>query len=437
MVFCLPSDSQALSQISLVRDLKMLWRAIEPNHPNLRMKTQAAKNKWVDAVCLALSMPGLVRCLPRAPTHQSYVPVRPCAIVPLRFIPDHTGAVHPPISVPPSQAFIPPPIMLPPMVEPSVDGLDCPFERSLQFMFGDADMVAPPIMPLINSQNNNIHSGQKRKREEVIYLKSEPGLLHYSDQQHGDPDDMSPRTLQESAMLHQLRQMGFSDEQEMLAGIRHVSSQDLNKRVDDAMMWIVHQREETEEAKKMDTVRARSEQLRQEQAELKRKYKEERMDAATMEEWGSEREFFHGSVVLQGASGVLESLRATVSHKQILVDFLELEKNARKWYGSTVPYCYFAKRSNEWSNTDVVDLVDAVKHETCVVQSALFSLSEQQGGVPKVFSTATKDFEELGLPTGPDGRADDDEVIVIEELFKSEAASSNEDFQQEVIEIDL
>ena len=78
-----------------------------------------------------------------------------------------------------------------------------------------------------------------------------------------------------------------------------------------------------------------------------------------------------------------------------------------------------------------------MKHETCVVQAALFSLSEQQGGVPKVFSTATKDFEELGLPTGPDGRADDDEVIVIEELFKSEAASSNEDFQQEVIEIDL
>ena len=53
-------------KISLVRDLKMLWRAIEPNHPNLRMKTQAAKNKWVDAVCLALAMPGLVRCLPRS-----------------------------------------------------------------------------------------------------------------------------------------------------------------------------------------------------------------------------------------------------------------------------------------------------------------------------------------------------------------------------------
>jgi hypothetical protein len=41
-------------------------------------------------------------------------------------------------------------------------------------------------------------------------------------------------------MVSQLRQMGFTDMREMLAGIRHVSSPtDLQSQVDAAMMWIV------------------------------------------------------------------------------------------------------------------------------------------------------------------------------------------------------
>jgi hypothetical protein len=40
-------------------------------------------------------------------------------------------------------------------------------------------------------------------------------------------------------MVTQLRQMGFADVREMLAGIRHVSSTDMTSQVEAAMMWIV------------------------------------------------------------------------------------------------------------------------------------------------------------------------------------------------------
>lgn len=416
-----------------VRDLKMLWRAIEPVHPTLRMKSQAAKNKWVDAVVMALNTPGLVLSLPRAPMHQSYIPVRPCAVFGPMSLP------------PPPRDFIP--IMLP---EPAGE---CPFERSLQCMFGDPDMLAaatpPPILPgiatsiSISSSVSSSAVTQKRKRDESLVIKMEPGCLSSSlgaANNNNDPDDdAAPLTLQESAMLYQLRQMGFSDEQEMLAGIRHVTSHDLNKRVDDAMMWIVQQREEAEEAKKMDAVRARSEQLRQEQSDLKRRYKKERMDAATMHEWKTEREFFQGSVVLQLlANGVLETVR-TNGHKQVLEEFLELEKNARKWFGPRVPFCFFVRLAKHWSEPmPTTDLVNAITSATMVVQKALFSLSEQQGGVPKIFLLATKEFEEQGLPTGPEGTNDDDEVTVIEELLESEFSLPNEtDMIHDVIEIDL
>jgi hypothetical protein len=49
-----------------------------------------------------------------------------------------------------------------------------------------------------------------------------------------------PRTPQEHHMVSQLRQMGFTDMREMLAGIRHVSSPtDMQAQVDAAMIWIV------------------------------------------------------------------------------------------------------------------------------------------------------------------------------------------------------
>jgi len=409
----------------------MLWHAIEPFMSHLRMKSQASKGKWVEAVCLALNTPGLVQSLPRAPSQQSYVPVRSSfAIMPFTSrIPALTqqSRVHLPISVPPSSLSVS--FQMPLMTEPSNLG-DCPFERSLQFMFGDANMLPPPIMFPRSSISCNT---QKRKRDGTVTVKTEPGFL-YSQSQFRDNEDR-PCTLQESTMMNELRQMGFSDEREMLAGIRHVSSQVLHQRVDDAMMWIVQQREEAAEAKKVDAVRARSESLRYEQVELKRRNKKARMDAATMYEWATEREFFQGSVILQFASAVLEPLRK--SHEKVLVDFLELEKNARKWFGPNVPYCYFLKRAQEWREMGTINLADDILKETAIVQTAMFSLSEQQGGVPKVFMLATKEFKDKGLPTGPNGSIEDDEIAVIEDWNIPEAAQPKVDMQQEVIEIDF
>jgi hypothetical protein len=73
--------------------------------------------------------------------------------------------------------------------------------------------------------------------------------------------DVTPRDPDERMALGQLQQMGFSDNREMLASYRQLREKNNGKApdVNDVMLDLIHQREESEEARKMDGARMLSE----------------------------------------------------------------------------------------------------------------------------------------------------------------------------------
>ena len=90
--------------------------------------------------------------------------------------------------------------------------------------------------------------------------------------------DDHPRNAREMSLLGQLRTMGFTDQREMLAGLRHVVEDgssgggngtcggagsgmifDTGTVLEGAMMWIISQREEAEEASKREEANAEPE----------------------------------------------------------------------------------------------------------------------------------------------------------------------------------
>ena len=256
-------------------------------------------------------------------------------------------------------------------------------------------------------------------------IKQEPGITHQTvDESYWEA---RPKNPHESSMVSQLRQMGFADVREMLAGIRHVSANDMNSQVESAMMWIVSQREEAEEARKLDAARARSEMLRAEQARLRKQAAHERLWGTSMEDWLSQSDLFRGSVVLKEARECLETLIFdNTIYKEKLIRFLELEKKARKWYGTSVPWCFLCNISERWKSLSVDGLVKSIESETNALESAMYSLSNQQGGVPKLFLEARENAEKNGRPVSPGKEAtsaddSDDEVIVVKEVSASEA----------------
>ena len=231
-------------------------------------------------------------------------------------------------------------------------------------------------------------------------------------------------------MVHQLRNMGFTDMREILGGIRHVSDS-----AEAAMMWILQQRDETAEARKMDDARARSEQLRREAAQRRAQAAAERLHEASVEEWKQAKDLFHGSVLLnQLKENKVRKIRE--QNEQVLIDFLQLEKKTRKWYGRDVPWCYWCQIANRWNQTndqDIAGLVQNIRDERTTLEKSMYSLEEQVGGVPKLFDNARQDASCRGLPTAPprvclkrkrddddndndddDDDDDDDEVIVLD-----------------------
>lgn len=260
-----------------------------------------------------------------------------------------------------------------------------------------------------------------------------------------------PKTAQESSMVAQLQQMGFTDVREMLTGIRHVlkAPTDMESQlVERAMMWIVSQREEMEEARKLDAARARSEALRAEQARLRKKAAHERLWGSTMDDWASQADLFCGSVVLKEARECLEThIFNDMERKTKLIRFLELEKKARKWYGTSVPWCFLCSLCERWKELSADELGESIEQEASALETAMYSLSQQQGGVPIIFSEARSNAEKSGRPISPGKEAasaddsDDDDVIVVKEVSASESdsrlnsESSNGNNKYEVIEL--
>jgi len=299
--------------------------------------------------------------------------------------------------------------------------------------------------------------------------------------------DDHPRNAREMSLLGQLRTMGFTDQREMLAGLRHVMEDgssssggngsgmlfDTGTVLEGAMMWIISQREEAEEARKMDLVRIMAENEQMEE-ERRRREAERRLEEAPIEdivgvgEAGSggsaepspqaatpskhragRSKHFHFSALLHSpmVRGVFLSISCPEIKKE-LVRLLRLEQKAHQWYGSVLPWAYFTYvatgRIENWANDGSSssgsdanvskgeksekaqeDLMSLIRNEASILERALFTLSEQHDNglqnVPKIFIAARDDCAKKGLPDGPEGHAtgdksagsDDDDVVVL------------------------
>jgi hypothetical protein len=251
-------------------------------------------------------------------------------------------------------------------------------------------------------------------------------------------DDFLPTTNEESFTQYErhvmasLRQMGFDNPVEIKQAIRACGSASVNNvSADDCMMWIIHQREEQVEARKMDTARMRSEELRQEAATARKAAARDIYQTANSRV-ALQRIFGTTSVVLAevSSSGDADKDKDTVKDKQetpqngedfllilkeidngdLLYKFLQLEQNIYKWYND-VSWCYLTDLVKGWKKTwnDVGEKKDAT-HEhlkialrtaTKQLEQGMYSLEHQQGGIPKLFWEKKQEAERLGLPTGP------------------------------------
>jgi len=300
--------------------------------------------------------------------------------------------------------------------------------------------------------------------------------------------DSTPRDMREMSLVGQMKAMGFTDQREILAGLRHVEKKkrevgavsgmggggmttmlDSATHVEEAMMWIVAQREESDEARKMDLVRITSEQHDRSEEERRRKDIDRRLEEASLEDIvgvdgstdgggyakHSRSKFFHFSILLR--SPMVRSIFLSISTpkaKRELIRLLKLEQKASQWYGSVLPWAYFTyvaagrieswaedvagtKPSSDPSDVSAQDVAALIHNEACTLERALFVLSEQHDNglqnVPKIFIKAREDAMKKGLPDGPEGQAtgdkssdSDDEVVIVTER-KAEGSKKDVD----------
>jgi hypothetical protein len=83
---------------------------------------------------------------------------------------------------------------------------------------------------------------------------------------------------------------------------------------------------------------------------LRKQAAHERMWSSSIEDWRSQSDLFQGSIVLKEAKECLETrIFDNRDYKEKLIRFLELEKKARKWYGTSVPWCFFCHLCQRWN----------------------------------------------------------------------------------------
>jgi len=274
---------------------------------------------------------------------------------------------------------------------------------------------------------------------------------------------LQPHGLRESNMVANLRDMGFTNTQEILTALRAVAAEreeisivsappngmsglsstgwSTEEQVETAMMWIVSQREEAAEAQKLDEARISSEQADAAMEQSRRQdMKQELKNADLVDLIGSVEEddsveirsrHFPCSVLLRNRS-VKTVLKAIASGeslgKEQVIRLLSLEKKARKWYGTVLPFSFFMyvlcprfeSCTQEVLRTARSIICQRLSHESDELEKAMFNLSEQEeggvGSVPKVFLAAQRDASEKGKPTSSEDTkvGNDDDVQVLQ-----------------------
>jgi hypothetical protein len=74
-------------------------------------------------------------------------------------------------------------------------------------------------------------------------------------------------------------------------------------------------------------------------------------------------------------------------YRSEFVEFLQLEKKSRQWYGWVMPSDYFRKIGTRLKNETKIDWL-AIEREK--LRSGLYELKEQEKGEPKIFLDARK-----------------------------------------------
>jgi hypothetical protein len=99
-----------------------------------------------------------------------------------------------------------------------------------------------------------------------------------------------------------------------------------------------------------------------------------------------------------------------------LMVLLKLEKKAKQWYGRVLPRGYFARCVAERLIQATADSMGGkLQKEVNALEVAMFQLSEQQGGVPRLFLQAHDDTKEQDGDEQKRGQGafDTDDVVLV------------------------
>lgn len=279
--------------------------------------------------------------------------------------------------------------------------------------------------------------------------------------------DSTPQSPHEQFIVSTLRsEMNFEDSQEILFSYRKLvrkqqKASAVSKTLvtskptaDEVMIEIISQREEAEEAKKMDQARVLSELSRKDDAKRRRDIIQQEFQksielctdiAALMDP--NDKRLFSSSWILHDPTlhskcqhYIIKNAPSTKNYhnshdaiataevsplKMQFLELLQLEKNSGKWYGHILPKSYFQhyvierlktsmvtkvvttpQKSNRTStssrpkdNYDDNDsaaemkiirenLLNQIRFEITTLQSNIYDLAKQVGGVPKIFRDA-------------------------------------------------
>ena len=292
---------------------------------------------------------------------------------------------------------------------------------------------------------------------------------------------LQPRDFRESNMVSNLRGMGFTDTTEILTALRAVAAQreevsiisaatshnnagngsngwSSQEQTEAAMMWIVQQREEVEEAKKLDEARISSEQAdmatehsRKQTMELELKNSDMVSLLGSVDndiEIRSKHFPYSALLCDQSVKRVLSIASSDSSGKDQVIRLLNLEKKARKWYGTVLPFSYFSyclrPRIECLLSAESNVICQKLSNESDIIEKAMFTLTEQvEGGlgrVPRIFFDAQQEAFKQGKPTAsPDDSkmaGNDDDIRVVEQTMQPRSNSkATGKPKMEVIEI--
>ncbi len=237
--------------------------------------------------------------------------------------------------------------------------------------------------------------------------------------------DFTPQDPREHTLTAELLAMGFTDRSEILWSVRKLARTCPLTEVtcENVMLDIITNREEMDEARKMDDARMLSERTRKQESKRRRtiiaQNQAEERKKATWSEWLSRSDMYARSWLLANA-GVKESLEQHVQSnlqiKETLMEMLDLEKKSRKWYGQALPRAYFRGAlaqqisSKVENHFNVEQVLGILKGEVSVLKEAMFTLSVQQGGVPKLFVDA---LDSPTMVSGDDSEQVDEEIVVV------------------------